>query len=133
MPIPPRTITSHPFARLPSGSLEGSPLPTAWSGEGEREQVPIRLAPGDLERAGRHAIAEQVRGARDRGIDAWGWLPADPGGGSLAGYARRVGAGVVLVPDDLESPDLLERLTGGSATGVSDELQPQIELRVVPT
>src|SRR5439155_19894482 len=82
--------------------LEGSPLPTNWSAEGPDRTVPDRLSPGDLETAGRAAIARQVRGARERGIDAWGWLPARPAADALSDYARRVGAGKVLLPEELQ-------------------------------
>jgi hypothetical protein len=111
--------------------LEGSPLPTAWSGDGEREQVPDRLAPADLERAGRHPIAEQVRSARARGIEAWGWLPRDAGGGSLGDYARRVGADTVLVPAGLREPNLVERLTGRTDEEVAQDLPAGVELRMI--
>jgi hypothetical protein len=110
--------------------LEGSPLPTAWSGDGEREQVPDRLAPADLERAGRHPIAEQVRSARARGVEAWGWLP-DAGSEALGDYARRVGADVVLVPAGLRDPGLVDRLTGQTADQVAGALPERVELRVV--
>ncbi|HYL40984.1 MAG TPA: hypothetical protein VET90_06730, partial [Candidatus Binatus sp.] len=52
-----------------------SPLPTEWSAEGTDEVVTDRLGPDELEAAGRHAMADQVRAARAAGADAWGWLP----------------------------------------------------------
>ncbi|HET9681678.1 MAG TPA: hypothetical protein VFP19_06520, partial [Candidatus Limnocylindrales bacterium] len=61
-----------------------SPLPTEWSAEGTNDGVTDRLGPEELEAAGRHAIAEQVRAARSAGIDAWGWLPDRDDGATLA-------------------------------------------------
>src|SRR5919198_5190269 len=55
-----------------------SPLPTDWSAEGTEDEVGDRLGPEELDAAGRAAIAEQVREARAKGVDAWGWLPNDP-------------------------------------------------------
>jgi hypothetical protein len=80
-----------------------SPLPTEWSAEGT-DDVPDRLGPEELEAAGRHAIADQVRGARDLGIDAWGWLPDDDDASALVGYAQSQVDPLILVPDD--EPDL---------------------------
>jgi len=111
--------------------LEGSPLPNEWSADGEAERIPDRLAPADLERAGRHAIADQVQGARQRGVDAWGWLPADPGGDALRDYVEQVGARVVLLPPELESPDLLDRLMGRTAQDAAKHAPAGVDVRVV--
>lgn len=111
--------------------LAGSPLPTNWSADRSDGQIPDRLDPDDLERAGRHPIAEQVRVARSRGIDAWGWLPPDPRGSALRDYARQVGAGLVLLPRELESPDLLERVEGKTAGDAIENAPPDVEIRVV--
>jgi hypothetical protein len=75
-----------------------SPLPTAWSAEGTEEDVGDRLAPDELEAAGRAAIARQVQDARDHGIDAWGWLPGADDRTTLLAYAARLPAPLVLVP-----------------------------------
>jgi hypothetical protein len=80
------------------------PLPTEWSGEGTERQFGDVLGPADLERAGRHAIAEQVADARASGIDAWGWLPGDLGEDDLAEYLGRVGASVLMVPEKVGEP-----------------------------
>jgi hypothetical protein len=81
-----------------------SPLPTEWSAEGTEEAVTDRLGPDELEAAGRHAIAEQVRTARDAGVDAWGWLPERDDGRTLAAYVEALPDPLVLVPPD--EPDL---------------------------
>ena len=75
-----------------------SPLPTQWSAEGTEEDVGDRLAPDELEAAGRAAIARQVQDARDLGIDAWGWLPESDDRATLLEYAVRLPSVEVLVP-----------------------------------
>ena len=75
-----------------------SPLPTQWSAEGTEDDVGDRLAPDELEAAGRAAIARQVQDARDQGIDAWGWLPESDDRATLLEYAVALPSAVVLVP-----------------------------------
>ena len=91
----------------------GEPLPSNWSGEDARGVFPEDvLEPNDLETAGRHAIAAQVREARDRGIDAWGWLPKSKDANAIAEYADKRHADLVMLPKDHESPGLLARIRG---------------------
>ena len=88
-----------------------SPLPTEWSAEGTEEEVGDRLGPEELEAAGRAAIATQVREARAKGIDAWGWLPDKADRDELVAYASRQPGGHVMVPkgdEDLQLEDLPE-------------------------
>lgn len=88
-----------------------SPVPTGWSAEGMDEGVGDRLGPEELAAAGREAIARQVRDAREKGIDAWAWLPSDNGRQSLLEYAARQPGSRVLVPagdPDLDVGDLPE-------------------------
>jgi len=99
-----------------------SPLPTDWSAEGTEEAVADRLGPEELEAAGRHVIADQVRAARERGIDAWGWLPAHDDKDTLSGYADDLADPLVLVPDD--EPDLREAMdVEAHVVGVSGHAQ----------
>jgi hypothetical protein len=77
-----------------------SPLPTEWSAEGTDEGISDRLGPEELEAAGRHAVAQQVRDARTAGIDAWGWLPQHDDGATLIAYAEDLVDPLVLVPED---------------------------------
>ena len=81
------------------GPLE-SPLPTAWSGDGEEDQFGDRLAPNDLEAAGRSALADQVRVVRAAGVEAFGWLPEKADADSLVQYATDQAADLVLVSID---------------------------------
>jgi hypothetical protein len=95
---------------LDAGGMFASPVPTEWSGEGERELTDKeagprdRLDPDELDTAGRGAVAEQVRQMRSMGVDAWAWLPTTKNATDLAEYAQRQGASVVLVPPDLGQP-----------------------------
>jgi hypothetical protein len=77
-----------------------SPLPTEWSAEGTDEAISDRLGPEELEAAGRHAVADQVREARTAGIDAWGWLPEKDDGSTLMAYTGDLVDPLVLVPED---------------------------------
>jgi hypothetical protein len=81
----------------PESPLE-SPLPTEWSAEGTEDEVGDRLGPDELDAAGRAPIAEQVRQARGKGIDAWGWLPNDPGREELLAYAAKQPGAHLVVP-----------------------------------
>ena len=93
-----------------SSPLE-SPMPTGWSAEGTEEDVGDRLGPEELEAAGREAIARQVKEARGKGLDAWGWLPSDNGREALLEYASREPAARVFAPQgdpDLDLGDLPE-------------------------
>lgn len=77
-----------------------APLPTDWSGDDATKPFGDRLAPDDLILAGREPLARQVDELRERGIEAWAWLPADGGAEHLAEYADDQGASLVLVPAD---------------------------------
>ena len=74
-----------------------APLPTGWSGDGEQEQFGDRLGPSDLVAAGREPLARQVAELRERGVDAWAWLPDPADAEHLAQYAADQGASLVLV------------------------------------
>lgn len=99
-----------------SNPLEGSPLPTSWSGEGETQLFGDSLMPDDLERAGRHDAARMVQEARRAGIDAYGWLPGSKGGDDLVKYAKEQGANLVMLPAELEDPGIMQRLRGHAGT-----------------
>jgi nucleotide-binding universal stress UspA family protein len=88
------------------GSAFSDPRPNEWAGEGQKEEFERPLDPVQLEQLGRHEFALQVKAARDRGIDAWGWLPSTFGGDALAQYAAQQGASLVMLPTDLEEPEI---------------------------
>lgn len=90
------------------GSAFSNPRPNEWAGEGEREVYERPLDPVALERLGRHELAMQVQAARQHGVDAYGWLPDKLGGDALAAYAAQQQADVVLLPADLNEPEIVE-------------------------
>jgi hypothetical protein len=111
---------------IDAGGLFASPVPTAWSGDGEAELAADEAAPGDrldpdaLETAGRNPVADQVRALRAAGVDAWGWLPTSKDAADLAAYAQRQGATVVLVPPDLLQAGIVDRLVGRTGAAEAD-------------
>jgi hypothetical protein len=115
---------------LDAGGLFASPVPTAWSGEGERELTNEeagprdRLDPDELDTAGRSRVADQVRQLRSMGVDAWAWLPTTKDAADLAAYAERQGASLVLVPPDLEQPNLIDRVAGATGAGEAEQQSP---------
>ena len=106
-----------------------SPLPTGWSGDGEEEQFGDRLAPTDLEMAGRAPLARQVSELRDAGVDAWGWLPETADAEHLAGYAVDQQASLVLV--SVADDDLIGDLRDAAERGGDREREgttgPRVE------
>jgi nucleotide-binding universal stress UspA family protein len=114
-----------------SATVLGDPLPSAWSAEGTDESVPSELDAGDLEAAGRAAIATQLGEARERGIRATAWLPSEPGPEAFVAYAREHGATSVVLPQDLRAQGGLERLTEGAAAQVIRE-GVAVEVVLVP-
>jgi hypothetical protein len=108
-----------------------SPLPTAWSGDGDKEQFGDRLGPNDLEAAGHDLLARQVGQLRADGIDAWGWLPDTADAEHLAAYAVGQGATLVLVSTadgdliaDLRDAEERARATGGATERMRVEAVP---------
>jgi hypothetical protein len=103
------------------GSAFSDPRPNEWAGEGEREQYDRPLDPVLLERLGRHELALQVQAARQRGVDAYGWLPDKIGGDALAAYAAQQQASLVLLPVDLAEPEIVEFFNLQDGVGVPME------------
>ena len=89
-----------------------SPRPNEWSSEGLPEQFKDRLNPEQLEKVGREELRDRVIHARDRGVDAWGWLPKKRDAETLGRYALDQGASLVIVPTQLEKHGLLDALRG---------------------
>ena len=85
-------------------SLLESPVPTGWSAEGTEEDAADRLGPEELEAAGQMPLARLVQDARERGVDAWGWLAAKSGREPLLEYAAGEPGARIMVPQG--DPDL---------------------------
>jgi hypothetical protein len=103
-----------------AASRFSEPLPSNWSGEDSRSLFDQdALSPDELEMAGRHAIAHQVRHARELGIDAAGWLPTSKDADAIAAYADREHADLILLPKDLEHPGLLGKLRGEASAAAT--------------
>ncbi len=103
------------------GSAFSNPRPNEWAGEGAKEEFDRPLDPVALERLGRHEFALQVKNARDRGIDAYGWLPEKFGGDELATYAAQQQADLVLIPADLDQPEITDYFGANEASGLTVE------------
>jgi hypothetical protein len=95
-----------------------SPMPTAWSGEGEEVQFGSRLDPSDLEAAGQAGLADRVRAVRAAGVEAWGWLPPKADASSLVDYAAKQAADLVLVSS--EDTKLIEALKSSPEASDAD-------------
>jgi nucleotide-binding universal stress UspA family protein len=86
------------FYDVSQDSEMADPRPNFWAGEGEEEVYDRPLDPIAIEKLGFHELALQVQQARVAGVDAYGWLPNEPGGKGLAAYAQRENADLVLMP-----------------------------------
>jgi hypothetical protein len=88
------------------------------------------FSPEDLDTLGRTEIARQVRDARARGIDTWASLFPVPGLEPLMEFARSCDADIVLLPEELGDPIVLERLRGDAP--VDAEVSATTSILVVP-
>ena len=95
-----------------SASAFSDPMPNQWASQAEGAQFHDPLSDQELVKLGREPFARKVAAAREAGVDAWGWLASDHGTDALVAYARDHGADLILLPADLEDPDLGERLKG---------------------
>jgi hypothetical protein len=115
-----------------AATVIGDPLPSDWSAQGAKEDLPPELDIANLEAAGRDKIARQVADAERQGLDAAAWLPSKPGAAALLAFARERGAGTVFIPADLKSSGLLEQAAGGdSADNVAASASPGTRIVVV--
>ena len=108
-----------------------SPLPTAWSGEGEEDQFGSRLNANDLEAAGQPRLAERVRTLQSSGVAASGWLPPTADAGALADYAAKQGAELVVL--STEDTDLIASLQAAADPADGDDPgRGRIHVEAVP-
>ncbi len=88
------------------------PVPAEIAAEGAPEQFGSLLSDIDLERLGRARLAEQVREARREGIDAWAHLASHHGADAFVEVAAKQGADLLVVPEELGEPGVVDRLRG---------------------
>lgn len=86
------------------------------------------LEPGVLTAMGRAYLAEQVSAARAAGVDAYAWLPTRPGPAGMAEAVELFGADVVVLPQALASPSLLDRVRGNTVDRFRGALSVDIAL-----
>lgn len=101
------------FYDAEAGGRFGSPTPTFWSGDRDKE-LPSQLEPANLEAAGRGVVARLVADAQAAGVNAFGWLPDSRKAEDLKDYAEYHSADLIIVPSDIEDVSFLERLAKGT-------------------
>lgn len=115
-----------PGTRLILFDASGASSQAGGPGQGDASLY----SPEELEQSGRPEIARQVRDARARGIDAWASLLPVPGLEPMMEFARSCGADVVLLPEELGDPIVLERLRGDAP--IDAEVSATTSILVVP-
>lgn len=122
------------FYDADAASMFSNPLPTVWSADGLKEQFDNRLDPEQLEKAGREELRDRVLHARERGVDAWGWLPSKRDAEALGEYAHEQNATLVVIPKQLEKHGLTGWLKGRpTASEIVDQAeQPVLEVDLEP-
>lgn len=113
---------------IDAASAFSKPLPTWWSSSDPDRDVPSRLSVEDLQQAGRVPIAEQVEEARAAGIDAWGWLPGEQDGETLADYANERRADLIMVPASLDDPGFMDKIRNATLESVEEHFDRSIAL-----
>jgi nucleotide-binding universal stress UspA family protein len=88
------------------------PVRSTFSAEGAGQQYGPLLSDVDLERLGRSGLARQVREARDERVDAWAHLASEHGAEPFVQLAREQGADLLVLPEELGEPGVVDRLRG---------------------
>jgi nucleotide-binding universal stress UspA family protein len=97
------------------------PVASEMSAEGAGERFGALLTDVELEQLGRPQMARQVLQAREAGVDAWARLASQHGADALAQEARRLGADLILLPEELDDAGLVDRLRGETVEKARDE------------
>ena len=111
---------------IDAAGVMASPHPTFWSADNDTDIGEGLLDPGRLDAAGRHAVAKSVASSRRAGIDAYGWLPDSPGADALVTFADSLHADMIVIPEELADPNLLDRLRGRSLDGIESKTERPI-------
>src|SRR5919201_4014256 len=88
------------------------PVASEVSAEGAGEGFGALLSDVELEQLGRPAMARAVLDARKEGIDAWARLAISHGADVLAEEARVLGADLIVLPEELDDPGVVDRIRG---------------------
>jgi hypothetical protein len=113
-----------------SASQFTEPVAAPVSADGVADEYGSLLSPEDLDKLGRSNLARQVREARTAGIDAWGRLASDHGIEPLMDFARSQSADLVLLPEELGDPSVIDRLRGDTLEDAEEAAH--IPFQVVP-
>ncbi len=111
-----------------SASALTEPVASPVSAEGVADQHGALLSPEELDGLGRPAIARRVEDARRQGIDAWGRLASDHGMEALMDFAGSQGADLVLLPEELGDPSVVDRVRGDTLEDATEVAQVPIQV-----
>jgi len=113
---------------ISSASALTEPVAAPVSAEGVGDQYGALLSPEELDKLGRPAIARRVEDARRQGIDAWGRLASDHGMGALTTFAEAQHADLLLLPEELGDPSVVDRVRGDTLEDATEIGQIPIEV-----
>jgi len=93
---------------LSAASYLVSPYPS----EVHEKEMKRALTTKELTRFGRRYLAEQLDALKDLGKESGGILPTGHGFGHLAEWAERENIDLIVIPDSLVKPGLIDRIKG---------------------
>ena len=111
-----------------SASVLTEPVAAPVSADGVGDQYGALLSAEQLDTLGRPAIARRVEDARRQGIDAWGRLASDHGMDALMTFAESQKADLVLLPEELGDPSVLDRVRGDTLEDAAEVAQIPIQV-----
>ena len=93
---------------LSAASYLVSPYPS----QAHEKEMKRALNTKELTRFGRRYLAEQLNGLKDLGEESGAILPTGHGFGHLAEWAERENIDMIVIPDSLVTPGLIDRIKG---------------------
>jgi hypothetical protein len=111
-----------------SASALTEPVAAPVSAEGVGDQYGELLSPEELDTLGRRTIARRVEDARRQGVDAWGRLASHHGMEALMAFAEAQHANLVLLPEELDDPSLVDRVRGDTLEDASEASEVPIKV-----
>ena len=116
------------FDRTSESTLT-DPYPVgAWSPEDDAVSPTSKLDPETLEGLGRTYLAEQLREARGRGLDAYAFLGEGTGAQSVQEAVERFSPTLVFLPESMDHKGLVGKLRGDTLEKVRDRVDAEIRL-----